>query len=142
MDLTKQAPRSPYERLGGVVWLPRIIDKARARLAGTLGDYNFAPPKRMDSYFLHKTGVDAEAFLEAVRQNPSDEGVVAWFEAHQKLTPEEKETFNRRFSAAALTDADAGWEDRYPRSAELFKGQQPTWFQILDADEGRIPAKA
>ena len=39
MDLTRDVPRSPYEKLGGIVFLPRSIDKGRAELAGTLGDY-------------------------------------------------------------------------------------------------------
>src|SRR5687768_28689 len=40
MDLTKTPPRSPYEALGDIVFLPRAIDKMRAHLAGTKGDYN------------------------------------------------------------------------------------------------------
>ena len=39
MDLTCDVPRSPYEKLGGIVFLPRSIDKGRAELAGTLGEY-------------------------------------------------------------------------------------------------------
>jgi hypothetical protein len=34
MDLTQTVPRSPYETLGGIVFLPRAIDKMRAHLAG------------------------------------------------------------------------------------------------------------
>ena len=39
MDLTCDVPRSPYDKLGGIVFLPRSIDKGRADLAGTLGEY-------------------------------------------------------------------------------------------------------
>ena len=39
MDLTRDVPRSPYASLGGIVFLPRAIDKARADAAGTLGEY-------------------------------------------------------------------------------------------------------
>ena len=36
MNLTRDVPRSPYEKLGGIVFLPRSIDTGRADLAGTL----------------------------------------------------------------------------------------------------------
>lgn len=32
-------PRSRQLAMGGVPWLPRITDKARAKLRGTIGDY-------------------------------------------------------------------------------------------------------
>ena len=37
-DLTQRPPRSPRVRLGGYVLLPRLLDKGRAALAGTLGE--------------------------------------------------------------------------------------------------------
>ena len=58
-DLTKQAPRSPRVRLGGFVLLPRILDKARASLAGKNGEYNYNCP--LDQRFLGFVNVDAEA---------------------------------------------------------------------------------
>src|SRR3712207_2669692 len=49
MDLTQTVPRSPYEVLGGIVFLPRAIDKMRAHLSGTKGEYNshFGTSERM-----------------------------------------------------------------------------------------------
>ena len=52
LDLTQRPPRSPRVRLGGYVLLPRIIDKARASLAGKLGDYHFAG-KGLDRHFFN-----------------------------------------------------------------------------------------
>jgi len=34
-------PRSPYEKLGGYVHLPRLIDKARLHREGLLNGYNY-----------------------------------------------------------------------------------------------------
>jgi len=34
-------PRSPYEKLGGYVHLPRLIDKARLHRKGLLDGYNY-----------------------------------------------------------------------------------------------------
>ena len=39
--MQKLLPRSPYERLGGYVHLPRLIDKARLHRKGLLDGYNY-----------------------------------------------------------------------------------------------------
>ncbi len=38
-DLARDEPRAMDETLAGYAWLPRMIDKARAADAGSLGDY-------------------------------------------------------------------------------------------------------
>ncbi|HEY6170543.1 MAG TPA: DUF5069 domain-containing protein, partial [Verrucomicrobiae bacterium] len=58
-DLTKRSPRSPRVRLGGYVIFPRMLDKGRALLAGTIGEYCYACP--LDPEFLTFAGVNAEA---------------------------------------------------------------------------------
>src|SRR3546814_15025784 len=37
-------PRGPRVRLGGLVLLPRVLDKCRATIAGKNGEYNFNCP--------------------------------------------------------------------------------------------------
>ena len=44
LDLTKQAPRSPKTKVGGFYILGRTIDKCRALLFGTIGEYHFDCP--------------------------------------------------------------------------------------------------
>ena len=41
-NLTQRPPRSPRVRLGGFVLRARILDKGRAELAGTAGEYKWA----------------------------------------------------------------------------------------------------
>jgi len=43
--LTKQAPHSPRERIAGFVIASRSVDKCRASLAGTLGEYHYDCPR-------------------------------------------------------------------------------------------------
>jgi hypothetical protein len=43
-DLTKRPPRSPRQRLGGYALLPRMLDKGRAEIAGTRGEYHYNCP--------------------------------------------------------------------------------------------------
>jgi len=40
-DLTKEYPRSPRETLAGYLIAARTLDKCRAVLAGTAGEYHF-----------------------------------------------------------------------------------------------------
>jgi hypothetical protein len=39
-DLAKRPPRSPRSRLGGFALLPHLLDKCRAEIAETAGEYH------------------------------------------------------------------------------------------------------
>src|SRR5205823_5660647 len=43
-DLTTHTPHGLDAELEGYAWLPRMLDKARATLAGTAGEYQFGCP--------------------------------------------------------------------------------------------------
>ena len=75
-DLTQHPPRSPRIRLGGYVALPRILDKARAHLAGKTGEYRWNNP--LDQRLLTFTGIPAETFLAAVKAGRSDSAMLEW----------------------------------------------------------------
>ena len=47
-DLTQRPPRSPRCRLGGYVILPRLLDKGRATIAGTNGEFIYDAPVDLD----------------------------------------------------------------------------------------------
>jgi len=60
LDLRKDFPRSPRATLAGYVVAGRALDKCRAEIAGTAGEYHFNCP--LDELFFGFTGIDAEAF--------------------------------------------------------------------------------
>ena len=72
-------PRSPRETLGHYVIAARTLDKCRAALAGTLGDYKFDCP--LDNFFFDFAGLSAESFREFVASGADDEAVAAWIGA-------------------------------------------------------------
>ena len=76
-DLTKTPPRSPRETLGGFVIAARMLDKARADLLGTNGEYNFYPCG-LGAFFWKFTGLDAEKFKEFAGTGASDDEVDKW----------------------------------------------------------------
>ncbi|HEV7178345.1 MAG TPA: DUF5069 domain-containing protein [Candidatus Baltobacteraceae bacterium] len=75
LNLRAQAPRRWSERIDGVAWLPRLIDKARAAHAGTLGDYLFGQSP-MDRTLLHVLSLGHAEFARIVAHAPDDRAVV------------------------------------------------------------------
>lgn len=92
-DLSKEAPRSPRVRIGGYALLARALDKCRAHLAGTVGDYHFDCP--LDNMLFSFKGVKGADFKEQVEAGASDEQMAEWLNTHgTSKTPEEVETWS------------------------------------------------
>jgi hypothetical protein len=92
MDLRDGPPRSPYATLGGVQFLPRTIDKMRAEIAGLQGAYTASTGYSKQVYKL--LGTDASSFASIVRDNPTDDGVLAALCAIRTPTDTEVARFN------------------------------------------------
>ena len=58
-NLAQEEPAPMDAQLAGYPWLPRIIDKARASQAGTLGTY-YRYPCPIDTACLSLLGIDAD----------------------------------------------------------------------------------
>lgn len=135
-DLTKRPPRSARVRLGGYVILPRMLDKGRATIAGTNGEYNYACP--MDQRFLEFTGVDPEALKKELAAGKSDTEILAWLEQNAKHKRTEVEI-------AAWTELAERRAPADTESREYFQGLHAkvapkredivTWFDMLDVDD-------
>ena len=87
INLTQRPPRSPRVRLGGYTILPRVIDKARATLAGIHGDYKFNNP--LDNVLFAFAGVTSDAFLAQVKTGAGDFAMLQWINAQSKKAPHE-----------------------------------------------------
>lgn len=79
-NLAKQAPHSPRERLAGFVIARRAVDKCRASLAGTLGQYHYDSP--LDNSLFSFKGITAEQFKAVVQATNSDEDIGIWLRAN------------------------------------------------------------
>ena len=88
-DLTKQAPHSPRKRIAGFAIACRAVDKCRASLAGTLGEYHYDCP--LDNQLFSFKGITGEQFKTAVPENRT-----YFVEACQKLglKPDKTTTFD------------------------------------------------
>ena len=90
-NLNQRPPRSPRVRLGGYVVLPRILDKGRAELAGTAGEFKYNNPA--DYHWFRFTGITPEALKAELATGKGDGEILAWIEqnAPHKRTPWEIE---------------------------------------------------
>ena len=89
-DLTKQAPHSPRARLAGFAIARRTIDKCRASLAGTPGEYHYDCP--LDNMLFSFKGISGEQFKTAVQAAKTYDDVGTWLLANgTKKSPEEIE---------------------------------------------------
>ena len=89
-------PRSARETMSGWLYLPRFVDKIRLSLAGRLhSDYqqNFAK-RGFDAQWLKAAGLEAEAFIEVVRNTITDGQVADWVRSHVHK-PAEQAAFNQ-----------------------------------------------
>ena len=145
-DYTKQGnyPRSGRDLAAGVVFLGRSIDKMRADLAGTAGEY--VAMRGLSQRVFDLYGVTAEQFREAVKANPDDEGVVRWLEQHgKKPTQQEIEAHNEAVLSRGPQD-EAGWERFRANLAKIGHANRTdikTNVDAEDLEEGReVPIRS
>ncbi|HEY6358831.1 MAG TPA: DUF5069 domain-containing protein, partial [Vicinamibacterales bacterium] len=69
-------PRRWTETLGGIRWLPRLIDKARMAKSGRLGTYLFGHSP-VDIGLLRRLKITTQQFADIVAASPDDEAVLA-----------------------------------------------------------------
>jgi hypothetical protein len=135
-DLTRFPPRSPRVRLGGYVHLPRLIDKARAVLAGSNGDYHYDCP--MDKRFWTFTGIKPDAFLAEVKTGKSDGELLAYVEANAspKRHPAEIAAWSAWYEqqTPSAPESRGYFNDVHQKNAPQ-RGDIVTWFDWLDLDD-------
>jgi mannose-6-phosphate isomerase-like protein (cupin superfamily) len=86
-DLTVEAPRAFGVELEGYAHLPRMLDKARATLAGTAGSYQFGCP--VDHTCMARLDVTPEVVLELAARHGDDRSVLEALRAHGIPSAEE-----------------------------------------------------
>lgn len=139
-DLTREYPRSPRETLAGYIIAARVLDKCRAHLNGTPGEYNF--DHFMDNLFFGFTGIKADEFKAFVATGASDEAVAEWIQANAK--PREKleiVRWNNQLRCANIKDMEGPFqlfmedyiEQNVPKHRPVYHV-----FDIFDLEEGRL----
>jgi hypothetical protein len=91
-DLTQHPPRSLRVRIGGYAHLGRLLDKARATIAGKGAEYHYNCP--LDQMFFAFTGIDHEVMLAEIKSGKTDVQILEWVNARAKRLPYEIVTWS------------------------------------------------
>lgn len=139
-DLTRDFPRSPRETMGGYVIAARAVDKCRAVLAGTGGEYHSGCP--LDAIFLEFAGIAYPAFKDLLATGADDSEVDAWIRSSAKPRPRvEIIRWNNEWRGKRLAELPDNLqeylEDYVPKAVPR---NRPVYvfFDVYDLEEQRI----
>ncbi|MEY4300715.1 MAG: hypothetical protein RIR25_1951 [Verrucomicrobiota bacterium] len=135
-DLTRRPPRSARTRLGGYVILPRVIDKCRALIAGTIGEYFYACP--LDMRFFDFVTIDPDAFKKQVEAGLGDGALLVWVaeNAGRKHSDHEIELWSRFQESRVPAGMEArDYLQQAQETAAPLREDISTWFDWLDVDD-------
>lgn len=134
-DLTKQAATSPRHRTGGYAILSRMTDKARADIAGTMGDYHTDCP--LDHMLLDWKGVKYAEVRKALEAGATDEEIAAHLDANgTPKSPEEVQAWSEGMEKATMhgDPQKGGYFDGECRKLGL-DPEKASLFDWLEADD-------
>ncbi|MBX3302445.1 MAG: DUF5069 domain-containing protein [Nitrospira sp.] len=125
-------------KLAGYVHLARMIDKCRAVLAGTEGEYIYPCP--MDERLMEFAGITSEQFTAAVNATRTDEAVADWFQQHARPhRPEEIEDWNQKLLLRGPSSPESLKRfKKYRDAVDPSRTDITTWSDLQDLEEGRI----
>ena len=123
--------------LAGYAHLARMIDKCRAVLSGMEGEYIYPCP--MDERLMEFAGITSEQFTAAVKVNPTDEGVEAWFRKTAKPhQPTELDAWNRQLLTRGPSSPESAKRfKKYRDAVDPSRTDVTAWADLQDLEEGR-----
>ncbi|MFQ5482657.1 MAG: DUF5069 domain-containing protein [Nitrospinaceae bacterium] len=135
-DLSKEFPRSPRQEMAGLVWVPRMLDKARASLHGQLGEYIFPCP--MDKVVLEFLQIDADDFAK-MAIGKTDAEIQSWIQQTAGGAADEKRLATNSVILEKKPDTPEK-QEKFRRLRDAIDPTRPdiqTWSSLIDLEEGR-----
>jgi len=135
----KEFPRSPRAILGGFVLAARAVDKCRAVIAGTEGEYHSNCP--LDQVWLKFAEVDYDDFKSFVATGATNEEVDEWIRSRSKKSRSEIIAWNNKQRDLHLSELPQQTQEymedyvaKYiPRNRVVYH-----WFDVYDIEEQRL----
>lgn len=137
-----KTPRSPYEKLAGLFFLGRTIDKIRMLEAGALrSDFHALMGKGFDARIMAFLELDYDAFAEFVRTGATDAECAEYVQRKGRPMNEATTLIWNDFATKR------GWRDSGSELLEKFKAESglasradiQTFFEYWEVDEDRKP---
>lgn len=134
--------RSCYDKVGGIVYFGRMLDKIRIHHAGKLPeDFLENLGVGFDGRCVQFLGVSYDALKTRTLEGGSDEDVLAWCQEKGGVRgPAEILFFNDFMIKRGWRDAGTqGLEARKKSSGMADRTDILTFFDQIEVDEGRVP---
>jgi gluconokinase len=140
--MAKVSLRSPSEKVGGLFYFARMLDKIRLHAKGELpSDYHANLGKGFDEKCVTFLRVTYDELVERVKRGGTDDEILQWcFDTGRRPSYNDGCVWNEFMRKRGWNDevseilkrrkAEAGMADR---------SDIQTSFQFIDADEGRLP---
>ena len=136
VDLTRHAPRSPYDlSVGGIASFARLIDKGRAALSDTLGDFWFGNDSGLDRHVLEFLGISEETFRAVLQENPTDADILSWLEKTAPQSALEIEAFNEQISQLGPPEERLAWFQGMISELDPSRTDIDTFFALTHLDD-------
>ncbi|MDQ6622858.1 MAG: DUF5069 domain-containing protein [Verrucomicrobiota bacterium] len=132
--------RSPATKIGGIVYLGRMMDKVRAQAQGTLpADYQPNLGKGFDGRCARFLRIGYGQFTERVLQGGSDDEILEWcFSNGRRPDDDEIHVWNEFMRKVGWNDDTSETLTRRKKEAGMAgRSEIRTMFEFIDVDEGR-----
>jgi hypothetical protein len=135
MNLSKRPPRSMRETVLGVVLLARVMDKANAKLHGSLGEYIYGSP--IDDLVFDFLGITADDLLTVCERAGSDAEVERYLSTFVcKKSTVEIDAFNKSvLTREPEGDGEQRYFDDLRRQVAPERDDIRTWVDLFDLDD-------
>jgi hypothetical protein len=143
--MSESFPRSPYDREGGLLYLPRMLDKIRRHQRGELpGDYHANLGRGFDKRLCDFLRVRFEDVGAQVAGGSSDAEVLAWcMETGRRPTEEDVHLWNEYLRKCGWKDAmSERLRGRLEGLGLAARTDIQTMLDLIEVDEGRPPRDA
>jgi hypothetical protein len=138
--MQKLRPRSPYDRLGGYVHLPRLIDKAKLHRKGLLDGYNYKTVG-FDKHLLAFLKLNPDAFEEVAHRLDDDAAILDWVQKNGAThSPDSIEHWNEAMISRKPDTAakKARFLHFLKEAGGAGRKDIRTYFDLIEFDEGRL----
>lgn len=120
----------------GLAHIPRMIDKARAHKAKTLGEYIYPCP--LDKIILNFIRADAEEFANFVSKH-DDTQILDWIKEKCQNRDEKEKGFINQQILGRSPDGKERWDyfNEIRNKIDPTRTDITTWVDLIDLEEGR-----
>ncbi len=135
LDLTTRPPRGPREKLAGLAFMPRTVDKLRAELpGGNMGKY-LNGDDGMSAFLCKRIGIGMDELRAVVAAAANEDAVAIWL--RERVDPALADETSAKLATMNVERLPPEFQDRVRENHPVL-AQRPEltiFFEIFEADD-------